>query len=126
MFYGISLRRAAALSLAVAGATFVLALATLRMLAERELSAVAASLSGSALAAAASAFIGILVAGVLYGTFANAWRGAGIVGATAAVSCCLLLDQLNREQLGKLGAILHQVIRTARRWPHRVEEWAVP
>jgi hypothetical protein len=62
----------------------------------------------------------------LYGPFPRGWQWGmllpGFVGAIAALVCCLLLDQLNKERLSKFGSTIHNIIKTLRRWPDRVEE----
>ena len=61
-----------------------------------------------------------LTEAALYGLFPGGWRWGvlpGLIGAIAALVCCLLLDQLNRERLSKLGSTIHNTIKVLRRWP---------
>jgi hypothetical protein len=46
----------------------------------------------------------------------------GLIAAIAALVCCLLLDQLNKERFSKSGSTIHGTIKALRRWPDRVEE----
>ena len=57
----------------------------------------------------------------IYGLFARGWQWGkllpGFIGAIAALVCCLLLDQLNKERLIRLGSTIHNTIKALRRWP---------
>jgi hypothetical protein len=57
----------------------------------------------------------------LYGLFPRGWQWGkllpGLIGAIAALVCCLLLDQLNKERLSKFGSAIHNTIKALRRWP---------
>jgi glucose-6-phosphate-specific signal transduction histidine kinase len=57
----------------------------------------------------------------LYGLPSRGWGWGpllpGLTGAIAALLCCLLLDQLNKERLSKLGSAISSTIKTLRRWP---------
>jgi hypothetical protein len=56
-----------------------------------------------------------------YGLFPRGWQWGkllpGLIGAVAALTCCLLLDQLNKERLRKFGSTIHNTIKALRRWP---------
>ncbi len=58
---------------------------------------------------------------VIYGLFSRGWQWGkllpGLVGATAALICCLLLDQLSRERLAKISSTIGNTIKALRRWP---------
>ena len=68
----------------------------------------------------------LLTIAALYGLFPRGWRWgvllSGVIGAMAAVVCCLLLDQLNKERLRKFGSTIHNTIKALRRWPELSEE----
>jgi len=57
----------------------------------------------------------------LYGLFPRGWHWGnlwpGLIGAIAALVCCLLLDQLNKERLIRFGSTIHNMIKALRRWP---------
>lgn len=46
----------------------------------------------------------------------------GLAGTIAAIVCCLLLDQLNKERLCKFGSTIDSTIKALMRWPDRGEE----
>jgi hypothetical protein len=52
----------------------------------------------------------------LYGFAPRSWQ-PGLIGAIAALVCCLLLDQLNRERLTVFGAAILSTINVLRRYP---------
>ena len=60
----------------------------------------------------------LLIVTALSGRF---WRwgivGGSLIGAIAALVCCLLIDQLNKEHLSKYGPAVRSTIKTLRRWP---------
>lgn len=62
----------------------------------------------------------------LYGLFPRGWQWGkllpGLIGAIAALACCLLLDQLNKVRLSKFGSAIHSTIKPLRRWPNRAED----
>ena len=62
----------------------------------------------------------------LYGLLPRGWRWAvllpGLIGAVAALVCCLLLDQLTKERLTKFGSTMYNTVKSLRRWPSRAEE----
>jgi hypothetical protein len=68
----------------------------------------------------------LLTEAALYGLFPRGWRwGAllsGLIGAIAALVCCLLLDQLNKERLSKFASTTRSTIKALRRWPDQAAE----
>jgi len=62
----------------------------------------------------------------LYGLLFRSWQGSvlivGVVGAIAALITCLLIDQLTKERLGRVGSTIASTIKFLRRYPHSAEE----
>jgi hypothetical protein len=67
-----------------------------------------------------------LTEAALYGLLSRSWQWsvlfAGFIGAIAALSSYLLIDQLSRERLGKLSSTALTTIKLLRRYPHSVED----
>jgi hypothetical protein len=63
---------------------------------------------------------------VLYGLPSRGWGWGhvwpGIIGAIAALLCCLLIDQLTKDNIRKVRSRACSALRFLRRWPHHVEE----
>jgi uncharacterized membrane protein YhaH (DUF805 family) len=61
-----------------------------------------------------------------YGLLSRSWQWSvlmvGVVGAIAALVTCLLIDQLTKERLGRVGSTFASTIKFLRRYPHSAEE----